>query len=346
MFSSIGNLKDYWHVIALASEVKRGKSLKRRLYDRPILIWRDQNNQLHALSDVCAHQKTPLAVKDFRSNQIVCPYHGWEYDQSGALTHVPSSPSACEKLKCSIPSFRVVESSGFIWIYLGDGEPPNAIPDFREFERRGWGKKFRTMNFETTEELLIANFMDPTHTPLVHDGLIRSSGNSMDHQLTVTTEPNGVKVEFEEREESVGPGMRLLFGSSVKVRHWDEFLLPNFVRVTYCFNGEPRFLAFIACTPIGEMGGGQTQAFVQLRYRLGPINFLASPFLSLFANKVLKQDFEITQKQFSNMQSCDYANEHLVAADAVAARVADVRSDAVNRRSRTETKTQQIELRF
>ena len=354
MFSEIGNLSQHWHVIGLASEVKAGQSLKRKIYGEGLLIWRDKAGQLHSILDCCAHKRTPLIVKDYKNNSIVCPYHGWEYDKAGALTHVPSSPDHCDKLKCTLPTFTVIESDGFLWIYLADGPPANAIPSLDEFSGRAWSRTFQTMSFETTDELLIENFMDPTHTALVHDGLIRSSKNAADHEMSLTTHSTGVKVDFPEQEESVGPGARLLFGSSMKVRHTDEFLLPNLVKVTYWINGEAKFLALIACTPCERIEDADetntpcTQAFVQLRYRFGWLNVFAKMALPLLGRKVLKQDFDITQSQFLNQQTFAGQKEHWVASDAVAKKISTVRRQTIDgvAEDQKSRSTQTLNLRF
>jgi len=346
VFSEIGDLSKYWHVIGLASEVRPGRSLKRKLYGHPLLIWRDKNRSLHALSDCCAHKKTPLEVKDFQVNLIACPYHGWEYNETGDLIKVPSSPDCPDRLRCKLPSFSIAESEGFIWIHIGESNSDSKIPSLEDFGGRGWSRKFKTMKFETTDELLIENFMDPTHTASVHDGLIRSSDQSNEHEMSITTHADGVKVDFEEKEESVGPGMRLLLGRSMKVRHTDEFMLPNLVKVTYWFNDEPKFLAFIGCTPTGKIGEPSTQAFVQLRFRFGWLNHPIKPVLSFLSKKILQQDFEITQSQFLNQQICQSQKEHLVAADAVAKNVSLVRRNAINRVDHGPAKTQNLKLWF
>ena len=342
MFSEIGKLSSYWHVIALARELKRGKSLKRSLYGRSLLLWRDTQGELHALLDCCAHKKAPVEVVDYRANRIVCPYHGWEYDQHGRLIDIPSSPAACEKLNCKIGSFVVTESDGFIWVSLNqDGATQEPIPDLSAYVGDGWGVKYKAKSFQTTEELLIDNFMDATHTASVHDGLIRSSQNSVQHELTVTTDQNGVRVDFAEQEERVGPGLNLLLGSSMKVKHSDEFLFPNLVRVVYEFNGVPRFMAFIACTPLS---GGKTLALIQLRYKFGWPNLLIGPLLPLLAGKILRQDFDITQKQYANRQQFSDLQDHPIAQDYIPSRVSQLRKKLVDGETEIVEHVKQIEL--
>ncbi len=330
MFSEIGNLKKYWHVIALANEIPRKGCLKRLLYSRPLLIWRDASNGLYALADCCAHRKSPIEVLDYSANTIGCPYHGWQYDSEGNLTNIPSSPQGCKKLKCAIPQFKVLESEGFIWIHLDVEQidcttgPPGQDPglQIREFSEPGWKSMFTSKVFETTEELLIENFMDATHTASVHAGLIRNQEASVQHHVTVTSDQHSVKVDFAETEERIGPGVRWLFGGSVRVRHSDEFLLPNLVRVIYEFNNQPRFVALIACSPITN---GVTQAFVQLRYRFGVANWIIKPVLGMLTRRILRQDFEITRAQFANQKRFADLKEHSVASDLIAARVSRIR---------------------
>ncbi len=349
LLSQVGNLKNYWHVIGLATEVKRKCSLKRALYGHRFLIWRDGDDLLHALTDCCAHKQAPLEVADFQSSQIVCPYHGWKYDASGKLQSVPSSPSAANKLNCKVDDFPICERYGFVWIYFGDveadGTPKNEIPNIEPYVGSKWSKRLLKKEFESTEDLLIDNFMDPTHTGLVHDGIIRSGESTSEHDVTVTANRDGVLVDFKEQVEKIGWGMQLLFGSEMKVKHTDEFLFPNLVRVVYKINGSERFVALIACSPTEKLNGGKTLVFVQVRYRFGWITPFLWPFVRVLTDKVLQQDFEITQKQFANRQRFENVKENLVAADLVASQVKKLRRKMVAGETISESE-QSIKLRF
>ena len=54
------------------------------------------------LKDLCIHRGAALSLGWAREGRIVCPYHGWEYDRSGACVRIPSLPedaailSACD----------------------------------------------------------------------------------------------------------------------------------------------------------------------------------------------------------------------------------------------------------
>ena len=345
----IGKLNEFWHVIALSNELRPGKSLKRSLHGFPVLLWRGVDGEVHALQDCCAHRRSPLSVKDYSAGRIVCPYHGWEYDSEGCLVHVPSDPKACERLSCSVPRFNVLEESGFVWILAPSANASETPPRPDLSAYASWSSTYRAYKFETSVDLLIDNFMDPTHTALVHDGLIRKSSQITEHEMVISTRAEGVCVDYSEQIEQVGFGMQLLFGNSMRTKHRDEFLAPNLVRVTYAINGTERFIALIACTPLTSEDGSEnplTLALIQLRYQFGTLNFLVRPMISMLAKKVLQQDYEITRDQWRNQRVFQQNKEHLMAADAVAARVVGFRNQLKDGSYPTDFSSQQLRIRF
>lgn len=348
VFPNIGRLNEYWHAIALSQELRSRTSIKRSLYGQPLLLWRDSANNVFAVLDCCAHRRAPLEVQDYSSNRIVCPYHGWQYDSQGQLVDVPSNRSAVQKLKCSIPAFTVIEESGFVWL-LPPGaasQSPESRPSLTKYDK--WPNVCKQRVFDTSVDLLVDNFMDPTHTGLVHDGLIRNSSQIADHQLTIQTSQQGVRVDYAEQEEQVGFGMRLLFGKTMRTEHRDEFLAPNLVRVTYFINGTERFVALIACVSMTpeDSPNPKTLALVQLRFYFGRFSWLLSPLVSALAKKVLKQDFTITRDQWANQQIFTQQREHLVAADAVASRVMRFRKRLKEGEIPSEASEHKMTLRF
>jgi hypothetical protein len=303
------------------------------------------------LDDCCAHRQTPLQVTDYGAGKIVCPYHGWTYDRDGTLCHVPSDPGYAQNNRCQIPTYQTLEKSGFIWIYP-EARAQGQIPredlwphlDLDSYDR--WPVCYLQKEFATSDELLIDNFMDPTHTAVVHDGLIRSSKNPTVHEMTVSTHRFGVRVDFAERQEKVGVGLRFIFGSTMRVQHTDEFLMPNLVRVTYTINAKTCFCALIACTPLGPLGSGRTLAHVQLRYHFGWPDLIVRLVIGRLGRKILEQDWRITADQFENMARFADASTNKVGADAVAFRVKKLRDQWINTKEPIEPSSQRIQLTF
>lgn len=105
----------------------------------------------------------------------------------GALRYIPSITPEERQPKCHLSLIRSEEKYGFVWIYP-DPISEEQIPACITLESSGWGHTYIQESFETTEELLIENFMDATHTPIVHNGIIRSNQESKQQQnITIQT---------------------------------------------------------------------------------------------------------------------------------------------------------------
>jgi phenylpropionate dioxygenase-like ring-hydroxylating dioxygenase large terminal subunit len=347
VFDTHTNLLAYWHVIALSRELPPESAFRRTLYDVPLLIWRGNNGQPYAVLDMCAHKKAPLQVFDFAENQLICPYHGWKYAHDGELLEIPSSPHLVEKMKCRLPAYPIREQDGLIWIYLQDEVPEEELPPIESMVAvagKEWKHWYTSMVFETTDELLIENFMDATHTPLVHDGLIRSQKTPTEHEITITQLADRIRVAFAETNEQVGIGLRWMLGRRLSVVHTDEFVLPNLVRVDYILNQADRFHAFIACTPLTP---NTTQAFVRLSFRFGWLNRPISWVLPRLARKVLRQDFQITQQQWQNRQIFESIADSPIDYDSVYTKIRRLRQNpATATDAATQTTVKKIRLRL
>ncbi len=336
MFENIGDLRNYWHVIGMSSELNKGCSLNRKIYGVPLIIWRSNDSNIYALQDVCAHKKAPLELLDYSKNHVRCQYHGWEYNCKGELISIPSSKQLAPKMKCKVANYQVCEQDGLIWILLCDEikeVDKNSIQT--QIKGKGWSHGFASMVFETSEELLIENFMDATHTAVVHNKIIRSDDKKSIHEVEVSHTSEGVMVKYAPNKVKVGLGLNLMLGRNYEICHTDEFLCPNLVRVNYMFNQNHRFQAFISCTPLQE---GKTLAFIRLSFKFGLFNPLLKVIMPYYTNKVLKQDFEITKSQYSNQQIFKSIKENHINCDNVYNKIKKIRRSKINRINSSDSK--------
>ena len=92
-----------------------------------IVIARQDDGAVSAWHNVCQHRGARLADGNghCEKGRFVCPWHGFQYDLSGALRFAPLRKSFdSEKLEgLRAPPVRVEEWAGFIWICLSDEAP-------------------------------------------------------------------------------------------------------------------------------------------------------------------------------------------------------------------------------
>ena len=108
---------------------------------------------------------------------IQCPYHGFEFDQSGDCINVPSQ-NHIPKTLC-VRNFPVRQTGPVIWIYLGDQERMSDAPEpfdlsWPEDESK-WSMISAQINMDINYMLLRENVLDATHFAFLHEKTLQTS---------------------------------------------------------------------------------------------------------------------------------------------------------------------------
>ena len=120
-----------WWVIALTDDVSRGRSAPARALERDLVLWRDDAGTLHCQAAHCLHLGAHLGYGGVvRGGTVQCPFHGWAYDAEGSVVEQVGPPRPTRNL--CLPTYRIVERDGVVYLWNGDGEPDHQIPDFYE----------------------------------------------------------------------------------------------------------------------------------------------------------------------------------------------------------------------
>ena len=159
-----------WYGVAYSDEVAVGEVKSLRYFGKELVVWRDQRGSAHVMDAFCAHLGAHLGhggkVEDCR---LICPFHGWEWDEEGNNVAIPYSDRVHEKAK--IHSWPVCERNGLImtW-YHPHGEPPKweiplsrelASGDYLPFVKKQW-------DINTTWQDTAENGADYVHLKYVH----------------------------------------------------------------------------------------------------------------------------------------------------------------------------------
>ena len=97
----------------------------------PILVVRGKDGRARAFLNACTHRGAAVAQGCGGASRFVCPYHGWTFDQKGALASVASGEDfgPVEKAQLGLKAFPTEERAGLIWAVL-DPDSELAIGDF------------------------------------------------------------------------------------------------------------------------------------------------------------------------------------------------------------------------
>jgi len=166
-FATNPALRRYWHVVARSSAVA-ADPVAVRLLGEDLVVWRAAGGGIGALRDRCPHRESPLSAGKVKAGCVECPYHGWQFDQSGTCVLVPSSGvGAPVPPKAHVAPVHATERYGLVWLCLD--EPVAGVPEISQ----DGDAAFRRINFDvdvwhTAATRMVDNFLDITHFPYVH----------------------------------------------------------------------------------------------------------------------------------------------------------------------------------
>ena len=124
-------LRRYWQPVALVDELAGQRPVKAvKLMGEDFVLFRDESGRYGLLDRDCPHRGADLAFGRLEDGGLRCAFHGWLFDADGQLPR-DAGRAAARNLCASIKSrpIPVVERSGILFAYIGEGEPP-AFPHF------------------------------------------------------------------------------------------------------------------------------------------------------------------------------------------------------------------------
>jgi phenylpropionate dioxygenase-like ring-hydroxylating dioxygenase large terminal subunit len=106
------------------------------LCDEPIVVVRDKESQVRAMSAVCQHRAMQVCDGSGNSSTFKCPYHHWTYALDGRLLGAPAMErtEGFEKSLYGLPALAVEEWQGFVFVNLDRDAAPLG-PTLTRYEK-------------------------------------------------------------------------------------------------------------------------------------------------------------------------------------------------------------------
>jgi len=201
-------LRNAWYVAAWSDDIPDGKLVPRTVMDEPIVLYRKADGNVAAIADRCAHRFAPLSMgKIVSGDRIQCPYHGLEFDGSGACVRNPHGTKNIPP-RARVKSYPVIEKHKAVWLWMG-GAPADAgkVPDFGVLDNvpELHTTKRDSIVIKANYQLIIDNLLDLSHTSYLHEGIL---GNADTVESEITAEQDGDDVVVSRHAtNSAPPGM-------------------------------------------------------------------------------------------------------------------------------------------
>lgn len=173
-----------WFNLCSSSAVAKGKVIEVEAFDQKFAVFRGENGIVKVFDVFCPHLNANLADGFVKGNNLVCPFHGWEFKQDGQCGHIPYSKDAPPKV-AKVKTWEVLEVWGLIlvWFHAEDKapswNPEHYLPELANYNSHGNTSDILNIHLQDFAE----NGADYGHFNFVH-GL-----------MTVPFSENTIKVE-------------------------------------------------------------------------------------------------------------------------------------------------------
>jgi phenylpropionate dioxygenase-like ring-hydroxylating dioxygenase large terminal subunit len=244
---------DYWYPAEWDKALARGQVKEIKFWGRSIALFRDENGELHAVEDRCAHRQLKLSKGTVKGCNLVCNYHGWEYDGDGCVAKIPHDLFGNKMPDVRVGSFPVTVRYGIIWVFPGDPalKDVHKIPEIPELiGPDAWGTMKIDFVLGAHHSMIIDNVSDFAHAylhrrskPFTDAKLTKLETVGDTVELSYETKVGRGKISglFVDRQATNTNAMDLAYeypyqrsDTDGKIKHW-LFLLPMDERTTRTF---------------------------------------------------------------------------------------------------------------
>jgi vanillate O-demethylase monooxygenase subunit len=191
-------LRRTWQPVANSESLAPGKVTGYTLLEVELVIARFANGTVLAADAACPHKGARLSAGCIREGELMCPYHGWRFDDKGACQSIPSllEPNPEKQALSHLKTYAVQERYGFIWVKLesaplGSGEM-HELPEVPEFENPQWTYRMGPpMKFQAGWRREVENYLDMSHFAFAHSSTLGVSADPRIRDMKITTHEDG-----------------------------------------------------------------------------------------------------------------------------------------------------------
>ncbi|MEC5399844.1 aromatic ring-hydroxylating dioxygenase subunit alpha [Uliginosibacterium sp. H1] len=123
-------LRKFWYAVMPAAMLAADRPQAFTLLGEKIVLWRDADGVPAVAQDRCCHRTAQLSKGYVENGNIVCGYHGWQYDCSGTCVKIPQFTNEKIPPGARVMAYRIAERYGYLWVALD--EPLAPIPELAE----------------------------------------------------------------------------------------------------------------------------------------------------------------------------------------------------------------------
>ncbi|MBD2777753.1 Rieske 2Fe-2S domain-containing protein [Iningainema tapete] len=205
------NFFQHWYPITPFVDLDPKQPTAVTLLGLRLVIWKPKSSEtFQVFLDQCPHRKAPLSEGriDEETGNLMCSYHGWQFDRQGICTHIPQAEnpelvSNNQKNLCAV-ALPVRQQQDLLWVWPDAKSSQQALdtplplsPQVDASKGFVWSSFVRDLEYDW--QTLVENVADPSHVPFSHHGVQGDRKQARPIALKIVqSTPNLIEVITEE----------------------------------------------------------------------------------------------------------------------------------------------------
>lgn len=176
------NFFQHWYPLLPVEDINPKQPRAITILGIQLVIWKSKSSDFRVFLDRCPHRLAPLSEGriDEQTGNLMCSYHGWQFDERGICTHIPQAEnreivSKQAQNLCAVV-LPVRQQQDLLWVWLdtssreqADSTPLPLSPQIDASKGFVWSSFVRDLEYDW--QTLVENVADPSHVPFAHHGV-------------------------------------------------------------------------------------------------------------------------------------------------------------------------------
>jgi len=169
-------LRQYWIPAVRSDELPSPDCppLRVRLLAEDMIAFRDTSGRVGLVQNACPHRGASMFFGRNEEDGLLCVYHGWKFDVTGACVDMPSEPAESNfRNKVKTRAYPCRERGGVIWAYMGPRTEPPPLPDLEANMLPEGEASIYNIYIQSNWMQNWEGEMDTVHAAFLHSGATR-----------------------------------------------------------------------------------------------------------------------------------------------------------------------------
>ena len=181
-----------WYAICPSKELKKNKLYYFSLYDEPLVLYRDENEDVRCIKNICPHRGASFFGGTLSDGVITCPYHGAKFASGGSCqnldritcSHIVDNNYDNYAKRIHLSQYKALEKNEYIFVHFSkksdidlsniseDSPITNYYLSDNGFSDKDYVSEEVLVDFKCDWSRIIENHLDILHLFWVHGDTI------------------------------------------------------------------------------------------------------------------------------------------------------------------------------